>query len=468
MKKKTRKISTTLTLTFSSIIIGSFIIMFILNSLIVPHYYFSKMEAKVTSVMTDIQKNVHSEQQLAELENNNQVTILSRSLEQSSLDDFNESLNIELNRKKVALNRFWITQETLDQLENSPQPIQRNFDQGKQKSSFLVEMQVIDQTFYLVGVSTVNFSETASLINTFNFISLSLTLILIISLIYITVRKITDPLVNLKKVAEEITALTFVTTEDIPANEIGELAQSINKMSYALATYQKNLLAKNEQLKQFTADLTHELKTPIALIKAYGSGIEDDLDDGTYLDVILQQTDRLNEIVDQMLDYAKLEQQQPINKVPIQLSDTWRQTVTSLSPTMTKENIMLLEADTDTPLSLIEADPILIKRVFENLLTNSLKYTTDQEIQASWRETDEFIEFSISNQTSLAADFDVNKLWEAFYVHEKSRNKNLSGTGLGLSIVQSIMNEHGFTIEARLVHKTLIFILHFYKPVKQV
>ncbi|WP_348922298.1 sensor histidine kinase [Enterococcus rotai] len=468
MKKKTRKISTTLTLTFSSIIIGSFIIMFILNSLIVPHYYFSKMEAKVTSVMTDIQKNAHSEQQLAELENNNQVTILSRSLEQSSLDDFNESLNIELNRKKVALNRFWITQETLDQLENSPQPIQRNFDQGKQKSSFLVEMQVIDQTFYLVGVSTVNFSETASLINTFNFISLSLTLILIISLIYITVRKITDPLVNLKKVAEEITALTFVTTEDIPANEIGELALSINKMSYALATYQKNLLAKNEQLKQFTADLTHELKTPIALIKAYGSGIEDDLDDGTYLDVILQQTERLNEIVDQMLDYAKLEQQQPINKVPIQLSDTWRQTVTSLSPTMTKENIMLLEADTDTPLSLIEADPILIKRVFENLLTNSLKYTTDQEIQASWRETDEFIEFSISNQTSLAADFDVNKLWEAFYVHEKSRNKNLSGTGLGLSIVQSIMNEHGFTIEGRLVHKTLIFILHFYKPVKQV
>lgn len=467
LKKKTRKISTTLTLTFSSIIVGSFIIMFILNSLIVPHYYFSKMEAKVSSVMTDIQKNAHSEQQLAELENNNQVTILSRSLEQSSLDDFNESLNIELNRKKVALNRFWITQETLDQLENSPQPIQRNFDQSKQKSSFLVEMQVIDQTFYLVGVSTVNFSETASLINTFNFISLSLTLILIISLIYITVRKITDPLVNLKKVAEEITALTFVTTEDIPANEIGELAQSINKMSYALATYQKNLLAKNEQLKQFTADLTHELKTPIALIKAYGSGIEDDLDDGTYLDVILQQTERLNEIVDQMLDYAKLEQQQPINKVPIQLSDAWRQTVTSLSPTIAEENIMLLEADTDSPLSLIEADPILIKRVFENLLTNSLKYTTDQEIQASWRETDDFIEFSISNQTSLTSNFDVTKLWEAFYVHEKSRNKNLSGTGLGLSIVQSIMNEHGFTIEARLVHQTLIFVLHFYKPGKQ-
>ncbi|MEI5993104.1 sensor histidine kinase [Candidatus Enterococcus mansonii] len=463
MKKKTRKISTTLTVTFSLIIIGSFIIMFVFNSLIIPYYYFSKMDHKITSVMSELKEQPISTQQLIELENTNQVTIITKPLDGMPLDDFNEALNVELNRKKVALNRFWVTQETLDQLQTNAQPIQRNFDQGKQKSSFLVEMQIIDNTFYLVGVSTVNFSETASLINTFNFISLSVTLLLIIVLIYISIRKITDPLVNLKKVAEEITALSFITTTDIPANEIGELAQSINKMSFALASYQKNLLAKNEQLKQFTADLTHELKTPIALIKAYGSGIEDGLDDGTYLDVILQQTQRLNDIVDQMLDYAKLEQRQLINKVPMQLSDAWQQTVVELTPAMEKDEVILLEADTDTPLSLIDADPILIKRVFENLLTNSLKYTTDKEIQVSWRETNEFVEFSISNKTSLAPDVDLSKLWEAFYVYEKSRNKNLSGTGLGLSIVQSIMDDHGFTIEARLVHQTLIFVLHFYK-----
>lgn len=413
--------------------------------------------------MADLQQHTYSEDQLMQLENDNQVTILTRKLDGSSLNDFNESLNVELNRKKIALNRFWITEETLEQLQQKPQSIQRNFDQGKQKSSFLVKMKIIDQTFYLVGISTVNFSETANLINTFNFLSLSLTLVLIILLIYISVRKITDPLVNLKKVAEEITALTFVTTDDIPANEIGELALSINKISYALATYQKNLLAKNAQLKQFTADLTHELKTPIALIKAYGTGIEDGLDDGTYLNVILKQTQYLNEIVDQMLDYSKLEYQQPISKVPIQLSDIWQQTVLFHKPTMEKENLVLLEAEAEKPLSLIEADPLLIQRVFDNLLTNSLKYTTDQEIQVSWRETDTFVEFSISNLTSLESDFDTNKLWETFYVHEKSRNKNLSGTGLGLSIVQTIMKKHGFTIEVHLVHQTLIFVLYFYK-----
>ncbi|MBO0470484.1 HAMP domain-containing histidine kinase [Enterococcus sp. DIV0242_7C1] len=463
MKKKTRKISTTLTLTFSLIIIGSFFVMFIFNTLVVPYYYSAKMEHKVASVMASIQQSPNDSKQLELLENEQQVTIVTYPLDGASLDDFNEGLSLNLNRKQIALNRFWVTQETLEQLQSTSQPIQRSFDQGKQKSSFLVEMMVIDDTFFLVGVSTVNFSETAELINSFNFISLSLTLVLIIFMIYISVRKITDPLVDLKKVAEEITALTFVTTENIPANEIGELAVSINKMSYALATYQNNLLAKNNRLKQFTADLTHELKTPIALIKAYSSGIEDGLDDGTYLDTILQQAQRLNEIVDQMLDYAKLEQQHSLQKVPLQLSKIWKQTLQEQESLMKKESILLLEAETDRPLSLIEADPLLLKRAFDNLLTNSIKYTTDKEIQVSWRETNEFVELSISNQTSLPSDFDVEKLWEAFYVHEKSRNKNLSGTGLGLSIVQSIMNEHGFDIEARLVNKTLIFNLHFYK-----
>ncbi len=463
LKKKTRKISTTLTLTFSLIIIGSFFVMFIFNTLVVPYYYSAKMEHKVASVMASIQQSPNDSKQLELLENEQQVTIVTYPLDGASLDDFNEGLSLNLNRKQIALNRFWVTQETLEQLQSTSQPIQRSFDQGKQKSSFLVEMMVIDDTFFLVGVSTVNFSETAELINSFNFISLSLTLVLIIFMIYISVRKITDPLVDLKKVAEEITALTFVTTENIPANEIGELAVSINKMSYALATYQNNLLAKNNRLKQFTADLTHELKTPIALIKAYSSGIEDGLDDGTYLDTILQQAQRLNEIVDQMLDYAKLEQQHSLQKVPLQLSKIWKQTLQEQESLMKKESILLLEAETDRPLSLIEADSLLLKRAFDNLLTNSIKYTTDKEIQVSWRETNEFVELSISNQTSLPSDFDVEKLWEAFYVHEKSRNKNLSGTGLGLSIVQSIMNEHGFDIEARLVNKTLIFNLHFYK-----
>lgn len=463
LKKKTRKISTTLTLTFSLIIIGSFFVMFIFNTLVVPYYYSAKMEHKVASVMASIQQSPNDSKQLELLENEQQVTIVAYPLDGASLDDFNEGLSLNLNRKQIALNRFWVTQETLEQLQSTSQPIQRSFDQGKQKSSFLVEMMVIDDTFFLVGVSTVNFSETAELINSFNFISLSLTLVLIIFMIYISVRKITDPLVDLKKVAEEITALTFVTTENIPANEIGELAVSINKMSYALATYQKNLLAKNNRLKQFTADLTHELKTPIALIKAYSSGIEDGLDDGTYLVTILQQAQRLNEIVDQMLDYAKLEQQHSLQKVPLQLSKIWKQTLQEQESLMKKESILLLEAETDRPLSLIEADPLLLKRAFDNLLTNSIKYTTDKEIQVNWRETNEFVELSISNQTSLPSDFDVEKLWEAFYVHEKSRNKNLSGTGLGLSIVQSIMNEHGFDIEARLVNKTLIFNLHFYK-----
>ncbi|MPQ23052.1 sensor histidine kinase [Carnobacterium divergens] len=465
MKMNFKKISTTLTVTLSSILIASFILMFLLNTLILPHYYFSKMEDKVSQVMTSIKAlpdTKRTTDALNQLENTQQVTILKLKNDPAHIDEFNEALNTQLNRKRIALNRFWITEDTLNQLQKSPSSIQRNFDQGKQKSSFLVEMAMIKDTFYLVGVSTVDFTETVEIINTFNLISLSVTLLIIIVLIYFSAKKITDPLVKLKTIAEEISTLTFVTTTDIPSNEIGELAISINKMSHALARYQQNLLATNKQLKQFTADLTHELKTPIAVIKAYGSGIEDGLDDGTYLSVILQQTQRLNEIVDQMLTYAKLESQ-PLQKTSLQLSECWNQSVMALTPMMKKEQLLLLEAKTDHPLPAIEADPALIKRVFDNLLTNSIKYTTDKEIQVTWRETATLIEFSISNQTNLPTGFDVDKLWEAFYVYEKSRNKDLSGTGLGLPIVKSIMEEHGFSIEAKLVHHLLVFTLTFHK-----
>lgn len=325
-------------MTLSSILIASFILMFLLNTLILPHYYFSKMEDKVSQVMTSIKAlpdTKRTTDALNQLENTQQVTILKLKNDPANIDDFNEALNTQLNRKRVALNRFWITEETLTQLQKSPSSIQRIFDQGKQKSSFLVEMAMMKDTFYLVGVSTVDFTETVEIINTFNLISLSVTLLIIIVLIYFSAKKITDPLVNLKTIAEEISTLTFVTTTDIPSNEIGELAISINKMSHALARYQQNLLATNKQLKQFTADLTHELKTPIAVIKAYGSGIEDGLDDGTYLSVILQQTQRLNEIVDQMLTYAKLESQ-PLQKNSLQLSECWNQSAMALTPMMKK------------------------------------------------------------------------------------------------------------------------------------
>ncbi|WP_120481833.1 HAMP domain-containing protein [Brochothrix thermosphacta] len=201
-------------------------------------------------------------------------------------DAFNERVSFELTRNRVALNRFWITEDTLEKLKGNPETIQKEYNQDKQKASFLVQLKVLDNQLYLVGVSTVHFSETSAVMNRFNGVTLLLTLLVIISLVFIAARKMVQPLIELKEVTGKIAEFDFVKMTHITTDEIGDLSQNINRMSTNLQLYQQQLVAHNTQLKQLIADLTHELKTPIALIGAYSAGIKDGLDDGTYLTVI--------------------------------------------------------------------------------------------------------------------------------------------------------------------------------------
>ncbi len=90
-------------------------------------------------------------------------------------------------------------------------------------------------------------------------------------------------------------------------DEIGDLATSINIMSEKLHEAHEDLTDRNEHLKRFMGDVTHELKTPIALVKAYSMGIKDGLDDGTYIDTIIKQTDQISNLIEELLRFSKLE-----------------------------------------------------------------------------------------------------------------------------------------------------------------
>lgn len=459
------KISTKLTIILSLILLIGFLFVFLVNTLFLPRYYLYKMENKIDTVTNKIEETPANQRaaKMKQLESDYQVTILETAVTGSTIDDLNENMRTDLNRKGIALNRFWITEDTLKQLNNSPTSIEKRYNQGKQKSSFLVNLKLLDQKLLLVGISMVDFSETATIINTFTFVSFGIILLVMLILVYFSTKKITQPLTELKEVAEEISHFTFIQAQQIPADEIGELALSINKMSRDLEHYQTSLMNKNQQLKQFTADLTHELKTPIAVIKAYGNGMKDELDDGTYLETILRQADLLTKITTEMLDYAKLEQRD-LQLDVLNLPELLQERVHLLQSTLDEKSAPFHVMNREPLINeLIYGDKLLLARAFDNLLTNALKYATTPDIQLIWRETSEFLEITFVNETALPSDFDVDKLWEAFYVHEKSRNKYLSGTGLGLPIVKTIMEQQGFLISATLNNQQINFCLQFKK-----
>lgn len=450
---------------FSAIIVVCFAVMYTVNSYVAPRYYHWQMENKISAMMADISekpKALRTEKWLQEQKEQQQVVIVRVPIVEEDNDAFNERVSFELTRNRVALNRFWITEDTLEKLKGNPETIQKEYNQDKQKASFLVQLKVLDNQLYVVGVSTVHFSETSAVMNRFNGVTLLLTLLVIISLVFIAARKMVQPLIELKEVTGKIAEFDFVKMTHITTDEIGDLSQNINRMSTNLQLYQQQLVAHNTQLKQLIADLTHELKTPIALIGAYSAGIKDGLDDGTYLTVIQEQNNRLNDIVNRMLKLSQLEQRE-IKREAVSINKLWSETVNESTPALnlTQHQLQTIGLEKET---VIFAEAEVLRLLFDNIVSNSLKYASSKIITATWSQTTTEVTLVLSNQTTLSEDFPINKLWDAFYTHEPSRNEALSGTGLGLAIVAAISEAHGYRTKIAIVDGHFSFILHL--PIK--
>ncbi|ODJ58952.1 hypothetical protein BFR44_06795 [Brochothrix thermosphacta] len=450
---------------FSAIIVVCFAVMYTVNSYVAPRYYHWQMENKISAMMADISekpKALRTEKWLQEQKEQQQVVIVRVPIVEEDNDAFNERVSFELTRNRVALNRFWITEDTLEKLKGNPETIQKEYNQDKQKASFLVQLKVLDNQLYVVGVSTVHFSETSAVMNRFNGVTLLLTLLVIISLVFIAARKMVQPLIELKEVTGKIAEFDFVKMTHITTDEIGDLSQNINRMSTNLQLYQQQLVAHNTQLKQLIADLTHELKTPIALIGAYSAGIKDGLDDGTYLTVIQEQNNRLNDIVNRMLKLSQLEQRE-IKREAVSINKLWSETVNESTPALnlTQHQLQTIGLEKET---VIFAEAEVLRLLFDNIVSNSLKYASSKIITATWSQTTTDVTLVLSNQTTLSEDFPINKLWDAFYTHEPSRNEALSGTGLGLAIVAAISEAHGYRTKIAIVDGHFSFILHL--PIK--
>ncbi|WP_081315030.1 sensor histidine kinase [Brochothrix thermosphacta] len=459
------KISIKMALFFSAIIVVCFAVMYTVNSYVAPRYYHWQMENKISAMMADISekpKALRTEKWLQEQKEQQQVVIVRVPIVEEDNDAFNERVSFELTRNRVALNRFWITEDTLEKLKGNPETIQKEYNQDKQKASFLVQLKVLDNQLYVVGVSTVHFSETSAVMNRFNGVTLLLTLLVIISLVFIAARKMVQPLIELKEVTGKIAEFDFVKMTHITTDEIGDLSQNINRMSTNLQLYQQQLVAHNTQLKQLIADLTHELKTPIALIGAYSAGIKDGLDDGTYLTVIQEQNNRLNDIVNRMLKLSQLEQRE-IKREAVSINKLWSETVNESTPALnlTQHQLQTIGLEKET---VIFAEAEVLRLLFDNIVSNSLKYASSKIITATWSQTTTDVTLVLSNQTTLSEDFPINKLWDAFYTHEPSRNEALSGTGLGLAIVAAISEAHGYRTKIAIVDGHFSFILHL--PIK--
>ena len=201
--------------------------------------------------------------------------------------------------------------------------------------------------------------------------------------------------------------------------------------------------------KDFVVNVSHELRTPLTAIKGFVETIEDDIDDKNrgYLNIIRRNTDRLINIVEDLLLLSELEEKgAALSLEACDLKIMIEQMQRIFEPRL-REKGLSLTISADQALPVIMADAFKLEQVFVNLLDNAIKYTEKGGITISLLQRNGHVLIEIQDTGLGIPREHLPRIFERFYVVDASRSKQLGGTGLGLSIVKHIVLLHSGAIE---------------------
>lgn len=280
-------------------------------------------------------------------------------------------------------------------------------------------------------------------------------------------RRFSNPILELNNISRQICKLDF-SQKYIPSNsddEIDELGKSINMMSDKLEETINELRKNNDELErdikeqykidemrtQFISDVSHELKTPIALIQGYAEGLvenvnNDDESRKFYAEVILDEADKMDKLVKQLLELMKLEYGKR------EFNNTKFDIVSLIKEVLRKCDVMIKDQNITATLKndnsiYVYADDFYIEQVVTNYVTNAIKYSNEingkrEIIIDVTEELNGMARISVYNTGNNFSEEEMKRIWGRFYKIDTSRNRENGGTGIGLSLVKAVMNNY--------------------------
>ena len=297
---------------------------------------------------------------------------------------------------------------------------------------------------------------------------LALVLIFLSSLYYS--RRIAKPLLDVNAVTERIVHLDF--TEKLnrsSKDEIGDLSRNINKLSDTLHSYILKLhhdIEKEKELetirKDFISNVSHELKTPLSVMKGCISILQDGVASHKrdyYFQALEKEVDKMNLLVVDMLELAKLESgTYKMEMHTFTLDKVIEEIVDRLAGEAAKKNLQL-----DLQISTIKviANQSYIEQVITNIVSNAIAYTPPRErIIISVTVKGQKAKVSVENKGVHLTDEKIEQVWDRFYSGDVSRNRSFGGTGLGLAISRSILELHGVVYGVKNTDEGVIFFFY--------
>lgn len=438
----------------------------ILNSIFLEEYYIYKNKSVFISISEKISNEyINDEENIYEYINN------LVSIENISTTIVDQNLNVEYNseRLKKENNDKRLSKEIRQVILDNEKKISNRF-------IYYTEEKNNAQTNKLVFISKMSNGEIIILKKPFKSIGQSVSIAnqfyLISGLIVICIggifvlmfsKKITKPIIEMSTVAEDISNLKFDKRVNIQSqDEVGKLGESINKISEKLCISINELKDDVERRKQLVRNMSHELKTPIGIIKGYSEGLKygvvnDQEKMKKYCSVLVEECDRMDNLVRELLNHSMMEVGMvELNKTSFYICEFISNIIERFKPILSEKGITFnFKCENDYEIS---ADKEMLEKAINNFITNAIDHVEGEKfIQLITRKKDDILRISVFNTGSHIENEDFEKIWDVYYKVDKARSRKYGGHGLGLAIVRLIIQLHGGTTKVENIDNGVMF-----------
>lgn len=313
---------------------------------------------------------------------------------------------------------------------------------------------------FLISTPVESLKETARIANLFYIITGIVMILLSSAVALVLSGRITKPLHLLSELSKEMASLNFSVKYDSPSqDEVGVLGNNLNTMSEELEKTISELKTANNELqkdiekktqvdemrKEFLSNVSHELKTPIALIQGYAEGLQECINDDPesrefYCDVIIDEAGKMNNMVKKLLTLNQLEfGNDQVTMERFDITELIRGVVNSSQ---------ILASQKEAQIRFVQKDPVYvwgdefkIEEVVTNYVSNAMNHVDyDKKIEVKVLQKGDLIRVSVFNTGDPIPQEDLDKIWIKFYKVDKARTREYGGSGIGLSIVKAIMD----------------------------
>ena len=460
--------------TLCIIVLSIILFLIIVNSFVLEKYYQYAKSNQLKNVYNTINAYYNGEIQVNDMEEEldqisikNNFDIIIRNGQGTAVYLSNKDF---LANVKIIIDFWGINGRQEYQILEETEKLQvRTIRDTETKINYIMLSGKLDngfETYIRIPLSSIK--ESVRISNSFLYTIATIVIIVGgIAIMYIS-KSFSNPISEINSIAKKMSNLDFshkyVVTDD---DEINELGQSINVMSDKLEATINQLRNTNIELekdiekkskidemrKSFISDVSHELKTPIALIQGYSEGLLENVNSDPesrkfYAEVILDETNKMDKMVKQLLELTKLEyEKREFNNTTFNIVELEKEIVRT-SQVMLDEKGVNVEFETEDKIEVF-ADDMYISQIVTNYLTNAIKHVKDIygqkyiKIKNTVLQNKEKVRVTVFNTGNNISEENLTRIWNRFFKADEARNREDGGSGIGLSIVRAIMNNYG-------------------------